>query len=208
MARPRDSTVHSGRTTRRRRQRRKPMVGPIKSRSWGMIAALGAVAVFAAGILTYAVTVKRHDAAPPSGVRSFGKPARDHVSGPVHYAQTPPVGGKHSATPLTCGVYASPVPSENAVHSLEHGAVWITYRPSLSTADVQRLRDLAKGQSYLIVSPDGGLPSRVVASAWGKQLVVPDPTDSRLRRFISYYEQGPQAPEPGAACTGVGSPIA
>ena len=53
---------------------------------------------------------------------------RNHTTKPVQYPQNPPVGGDHSAQYLTCGVYTSPVPNENGVHDLEHGAVWITYR--------------------------------------------------------------------------------
>jgi hypothetical protein len=53
------------------------------------------------------------------------------------------------------------------------------------------------------------LPSPVVASAWGKQLRLDGAGDPRLERFVSAFQQGPQTPEPGAACTGgVGEPKA
>src|SRR5438093_3047791 len=59
----------------------------------------------------------------------------NHARGPVAYSVTPPIGGDHSARWMNCGVYSQPVPSERAVHNLEHGAVWITYRPDLPAAD-------------------------------------------------------------------------
>ena len=51
----------------------------------------------------------------------------NHVTGPVTYSVTPPVGGDHNAIWMNCGVYSQQVPTERAVHNMEHGAVWITY---------------------------------------------------------------------------------
>jgi hypothetical protein len=106
-----------------------------------------------------------------------------------------------------CGFYAEPIRDENAVHSLEHGAVWITYRPDLPQDEVERLRDLAQNETFVLVSPYPGLDSPVVASAWGKQLALESAEDPDLERFVQAYRQGPQTPEPGAVCTGgIGNP--
>jgi len=136
------------------------------------------------------------------GIMTFSGLARDHVNGPISYPQVPPVGGPHNPVWLNCGIYDQPVPNENAVHSLEHGAVWITYQPNLSAADVAQLRSLVRGHAYVILSPYPGLPARVVASAWGAQLRATSADDPRLTQFIKTYEQGPQTPEPGAPCSG------
>jgi Protein of unknown function (DUF3105) len=142
------------------------------------------------------------------GVVTYANLARTHVPGHVTYPQNPPVGGPHNPVWLNCGIYDQPVPNENAVHSLEHGAVWITYRPDLSPAAVTQLQNLARGHSYVILSPYSGLPAPVVASAWGVQLKVQSASDPRLGQFVTKYEQGSQAPEPGAACSGgSGTPI-
>jgi Protein of unknown function (DUF3105) len=142
------------------------------------------------------------------GVVTYSNLARTHVSGPVTYAQNPPVGGPHNPVWLNCGIYGAPVANENAVHSMEHGAVWITYQPTLATGAVQHLISLVKGHSYVILSPYPGLPAPVVASAWGVQLKLQTASDSRIAQFIKKYEQGPQTPEPGAPCSGgTGSPI-
>jgi hypothetical protein len=124
-----------------------------------------------------------------------------HVQGPVVYDQTPPVGGRHSAVWLRCGVYSEPVPNENAVHSMEHGAVWITYVPDLSADDVAKLKNLqALKPEYVIVSPFSGLPSKVVASTWAHQLRVDDIGDPRLSEFVKEYAGGDQGGEGGADC--------
>lgn len=126
---------------------------------------------------------------------------RDHTTDPVTYEQNPPVGGDHHPTWLNCGVYGEPVPNELAVHSLEHGAVWVTYRRDLPADQVAVLAD-AVPDTYIVLSPVDDLPAPVVASAWGVQLQLTGVDDPRLEEFITQYRQGPQTPEPGAACTG------
>ena len=137
-----------------------------------------------------------------SQVETFEGLTKLHVDGPVQYTQTPPVGGNHAPVWQNCGFYREPVANENAVHSLEHGAVWVTYSPDLPAPQVDILRDLAADQSYVLVSPYPGLPTPVVASAWGVQLRLPSAGDRRLRAFVDRYRQSPQAPEPGAPCSG------
>lgn len=143
------------------------------------------------------------------GVEIFNNiPPGQHVPGPVTYPQTPPVGGPHNPIWLNCGVYDQPVPNEHAVHSMEHGAVWVTYRPDLAQADVTTLRNLVHGQQYALLSPYPNLPSPVVASAWGLQLKLDKADDPRLAQFIREYANGPQNPEPGAPCSGaMGEPL-
>ncbi len=119
----------------------------------------------------------------------------------------PPVGGDHDPVPQNCGVYAEPVGTSNAVHSLEHGAVWITYRPGLDQDELDTLTALARGRTYVLLSPFPDLKSPVVLSAWGVQLEVGDANDPRVETFLTKYVQGEQTPEPGAACSGgVGMP--
>jgi putative peptide zinc metalloprotease protein len=146
-------------------------------------------------------------AAPPPGVQSFAVASRLHVTGHVTYAQTPPVGGNHSPVWQNCGFYAAPIENEHAVHSMEHGAVWITYRPDLPADQVDRLRQLAHREQYVIVSPYPGLPAPVVASAWARQLRLASASDPRLAQFVRAFALGDQAPERGGPCTGgTGSP--
>jgi hypothetical protein len=167
--------------------------------------------MFTAGLTAYLLTQTKGQHGrvqdPPHGVQTFANLSRDHVTGPVNYPQNPPVGGPHNPVWLNCGTYANPVANENAVHSLEHGAVWITYQPNLPAIQVSTLRGDAHGQASVVLSPYPDLPAPVVASAWGVQLRLSDTSDPRLNQFISFYQQGPQTPEPGAPCSGgVGSP--
>jgi hypothetical protein len=147
---------------------------------------------------------------PILGVETFPDLSEAHRSGPIEYAETPPPGGVHAPVWVNCGAYAQPVPTEMAVHSLEHGAVWVTYQPDLGAADVAALRALARGRDYVLVTPwgAGALPGSVVAVAWGLRLVADGATDPRLAEFVARYANGPQTPEPGAPCRGgLGTPL-
>ncbi|MEP7188895.1 MAG: DUF3105 domain-containing protein, partial [Roseiflexaceae bacterium] len=107
-----------------------------------------------------------------------------------------------------CGRYDEQIENAYAVHSLEHGAVWITYRPNLPADALAQLRDLLSNKTYTLLSPYPDLPAPVVASAWGTQLPLNSAADPRLPWFITKYRQGAQTPEPGAKCSdGVGVPV-
>ena len=53
----------------------------------------------------------------------------------------PPTGGSHNPRWQNCGIYTDPVDSSLAVHSLEHGAVWLAYQPDLAADKVAELQD-------------------------------------------------------------------
>jgi hypothetical protein len=184
-----------------------------RNSSASTIIGITVILLFAAGLTVYFLapaTAPSPAAAapgPPAGVQTFPNLPRNHVPGHVNYPQNPPVGGEHSTQWLTCGIYPTPVPNENAVHSMEHGAVWITYRPDLPTPDLTTLRTATHGQPYTLLSPYPGLPTPVVATAWGVQLRLPTASDPRLAQFLGFYQRGPQTPEPGAPCAGgIGQP--
>ncbi|HEY0518263.1 MAG TPA: DUF3105 domain-containing protein [Ilumatobacteraceae bacterium] len=136
----------------------------------------------------------------PAGTKTYTNLPRNHVDTPVEYPQTPPVGGNHSPVWQDCQYYDTSVPNERAVHSLEHGAVWITYSPDTSAADREVLKALAATGDHILVSEYKGLPSPIVATAWGKQLLLPSVNDPRLQQFVDFFQSGPQTPELGVTC--------
>lgn len=145
-------------------------------------------------------TIPGARSASPEGTVHFAGLKRDHTTEPVVYGQNPPVGGPHDPEWQPCGVYTEPIATERGVHSMEHGAVWVTYSPDLPATEVDAIAALASGRSHVLVSPYVGLPAPIVASAWGEQLQLQQADDPRLAAFILYYEQGPQTPEPGVPC--------
>lgn len=136
------------------------------------------------------------------GVKFYENLSSEHVTTPVTYPQSPAVGGDHSARWTSCGIYTKPVEQMQAVHSMEHGAVWVTYRPDLPADQVQALTDLVGSNTYVLLSPYPGQEAPVTATAWGIQLTLDNASDERLPEFLRTYVQGEQTPEPGAPCTG------
>ncbi|WP_329245411.1 DUF3105 domain-containing protein [Streptomyces pseudovenezuelae] len=143
---------------------------------------------------------------PVSGEKTWDskKLGRNHVAEPVKYPMQPPVGGNHNQAWMTCDgtVYTKAIANENAVHSLEHGAVWITYNDKAADADVKTLTDKVSKTPYTLMSPDKNQSGTITLSAWGHQLTVEKASDARVEQFLTKYVQGAQTPEPGAACTG------
>ncbi len=169
-----------------------------RNRRIGLWAGIGGGLVAVAAIV--AVVIVSSTPKTIEGLMTFSNEAT-HVDGTVDYPQDPPAGGPHAPIWLNCGIYDQAVPDENAVHALEHGAVWVTYDPALSEAEVQTLRD-AVPSTYAVLSPYPGLPAPVVVSAWDAQLRLDGVDDPRLASFIQAYWKSPNAPEPGALCTG------
>ncbi|ALV33212.1 DUF3105 domain-containing protein [Streptomyces sp. CdTB01] len=143
-------------------------------------------------------------AAPISGEKTWSKLSRNHVTTTVKYPMTPPVGGNHAPVWQDCNgnVYTQPLQNENAVHSLEHGAVWVTYNTKAADADVKALAAKVKKTPYTLMSPYPSESAPITLNAWGHQLKVNKASDPRVDEFLSKYVQGKQTPEPGAACTG------
>ena len=128
---------------------------------------------------------------------------RNHLPGPIAYDSMPPVGGDHAPLWQNCGFYETPIPLEAAVHSLEHGAVWITYRSDLSSAEADLLRQMSAVEPKMLVSPwQGHLPTTLVASAWGTRLGVMSASDRELERFVRRFVASLRSPEHDEPCTG------
>ncbi|OKJ08227.1 DUF3105 domain-containing protein [Kitasatospora sp. CB01950] len=143
------------------------------------------------------------DAAPIEGVKTWDKLGRTHVQTEVKYDQTPPVGGDHNPVWATCmgNVYDQPVKNENAVHSLEHGAVWVTYNGKATPDDIKALGEKVKTTPYSLMSPYPDEQGTITLTAWGTQLTVDNAQDPRIEKFFTKYVQGPQTQEPGASCS-------
>lgn len=166
---------------------------------------IGLVLVATAGSVGYCVVNQR---SLMQAVVTAQYPAGQHIAGTITYRESPPLGGAHNVVWQNCGIYAAPIHDEHAVHALEHGAIWITYRPDLPADQVETLRKIAS-DDFMLLSPYPTLTAPVVASAWNHQIVLEGANDPRLRRFISMFKNNPNTtPEFGAPCFGGTSALA
>ena len=200
--RPRPQPGRGAAAAEQRRQAARQRAARRRAAGFGA-AVLLVVAVVVIAAATSSEDGSGDDVAAPAGTKTFDDLSRQHVPGAVNYPQTQPVGGDHAGTWQNCGFYDEKIVTEQGVHSMEHGAVWLTYRPDLPTGQIASLERLAEGQTYILASPwPEGLPDPVVASAWGRQLGLASADDPKLTDFIRAFRSGPQTPEPGAPCTG------
>ena len=142
-----------------------------------------------------------------AGVKTAKYEGQKHVRPDqrVAYDQSPPFGGPHDGIWADCTgvVYPQAVRTENMVHSLEHGAVWIAYNPDkVDPAGVEKLKQRADGKPYTMMSPYPNLDSPVSLQSWGHQLKVDDAGDKRIDEFITALRQNSNGvyPEVGGSC--------
>ncbi|MGQ0616159.1 MAG: DUF3105 domain-containing protein [Acidimicrobiia bacterium] len=126
---------------------------------------------------------------------------RGHTGADVDYrGPKPPSGGPHNPRPVPCQFYDTPIPDENAVHSLEHGAIWIAYRPDLPDNGKAEIAELVASYPEVMASPYPGLETPVVVAAWERRLVPDGLEDPRLVQFIETYLSMSTAPEARVPC--------
>jgi len=125
----------------------------------------------------------------------------------IPFGSIPPLGGPHAAIWQNCGIYDTPVSGQFAIHSMEHGAVWITYNPELPADQIATLQDMVRGEGSMILNPYPNQTSPIVMTVWDRQLELDSVADARVAEFIGRYK-GNRGPEAGARCSGgVGTPI-
>jgi hypothetical protein len=196
---------------------RKPIT-PVKvagGRNWGPLAVAGLVVVIAAGIIGYGVWAAVQNSkgwedkmTAISGVVNYRAQkdpvleSRQHKDGTLSYKTSPPVGGDHNGLWQNCegNIYDAPIANEHAVHSLEHGAVWIAYKPGLDADQIDSLKKKVQGKTYMLMSPYTGLDKNVSVQVWGYQLKTDDVNDKRIDDFIKAGRQVASV-EPGAICS-------
>ncbi|HEX5857017.1 MAG TPA: DUF3105 domain-containing protein [Microbacterium sp.] len=171
----------------------------------GVTGALLVVAVIVASFVFAPAPAVQYEAggdgAEIEGVETFTNETL-HVEDPVDYPQSPPAGGAHNPAWLNCGIYSEPQQNENAVHSLEHGAVWVTYDASQVSGEELDALKAEMPSSYVILSPYEGLDSPIVMSAWNAQLKLDSAEDERIPQFFEEYWRNQNVPEPTATCSG------
>jgi Protein of unknown function (DUF3105) len=124
---------------------------------------------------------------------------RTHVpdSTKVVYKTNPPTSGNHNPIPAADGYYPVKPFVRHTVHTLEHGRVYIHFKPSLSKRRIDQLGGLFNDDPYhMLLSPDPAIPYQVAVAAWGHLAgckKVNDETYDVIRAFRDRYrDRGPE----------------
>jgi hypothetical protein len=196
-------------------------VAPVKvhsERNWGPIALFagaGVVAVLIIGFAAVQLYRQSHQptwqekAAGIEGIVNYYETdpqvvaQKEHQTGSLTYKMNPPAAGNHNGRWQNCmgDVYTSQVAKEHALHSLEHGAVWIAYRPDLPQNEIDTLAAKVRDREFMLMSPYPGLDKPISLQAWGFQLKVDRADDGRIDAFIDALRKNATL-EPQAGCSG------
>jgi len=230
-----EADMVSGKKTKANRgsvQAARASVVASKPKPWGTIVAVIAVVGLAVGVFGYAYSKIDAQNAKAEALAAWtpsdtNKDPSDKIAGIVKkqyeaskhvtatqrvaYDQSPPFGGPHDSVWADCmgTVYPTAVRTENMVHGLEHGAVWVAYNPDKVTGDaLDKLKNRVTGQPYTQMSPYPGLDKPISLQSWGHQLKLDSADDERIDQFIQSLRRNPNTyPEVGAACDSTSFPV-
>jgi hypothetical protein len=200
-----------------------------KPKPWGTIIAVIAVLALAGTVFGYAYVKLSEQNAKAEALAQWtpsdtNKDPSDKIAGVVKkeykgskhvtaaqrvaYDQSPPFGGPHDSVWADCSgtVYPVAVRTENMVHPLEHGAVWVAYNPDQVTGEaLDKLKKRVEGQQFTTMSPYPGLDKPISLQSWGHQLKLDSADDERIDEFIQSLRRNQYTyPEVGATCDSQG----
>lgn len=119
-----------------------------------------------------------------------------HTGDPITYASDPPVSGAHRPIPADCGVYSAQIPKENMVHTLEHGAVGILYKPDADPDEIKEIEQIVKSYgSHTFSAPYPTLEDPYTVIAWAHLMRLDEFDKAAITEFIDVFREGGDAPE-------------
>ena len=119
-------------------------------------------------------------------VQEFKDQGTEHISesGNFEYNSNPPTSGPHYGQAPAWGFYEEPIDDESAIHAIEHGGVWVSYK-NLEQAEIDLLEDFAKNNSEsVIVTQRDKNKSRISAVAWTKLVDFESVDVDALQKFL------------------------
>ena len=119
-----------------------------------------------------------------------------HTDGAITYPADPPVSGEHRPTPADCGVYSEQIPNENMVHTLEHGAVGVLYKPDADKEEIAKIEELVRSyESHVFSEPYPNLEDPYTVVAWAHLMRLDDFDQPAIKEFIDFFREAGDSPE-------------
>lgn len=128
-------------------------------------------------------------------VEEFEIEGRSHVSAGtnISYKTNPPTSGDHFGQAKGWGVYNREVDDKMALHGLEHGGIWISYK-EIDDETKEILKEIGKSNSQsVIVAPRPNNDDKIVIASWGKYMRLESVDKVLIQKYIDTYKN--QSPE-------------
>ncbi|MBI2097045.1 MAG: DUF3105 domain-containing protein [Candidatus Sungbacteria bacterium] len=162
----------------------------------GLVAAL-----MVGGVIYY--SQRKSESLPGVAYETVG---REHIglngAPPQPYNSNPPSSGGHFSTSANWGVYDYEVEDKIFIHNLEHGGVWIAYRPNIPPAVVEALKGIVNefGGSKLVMAPRSANDSDIAVVSWGHVFKInldsgslSESSRDQIRQFYKAFKnRGPE----------------
>ena len=173
----------------------------MKDKKFGIVMTVLVIAVLGAAVVFGKDTVER--------IRLGNEQAdngRQHVSqteAPQYGESEPPTSGDHG-DPVPKQAYTAELPDYNTIHNLEHGYVYITYRPDIPQEEVEKLTGLFSERSNeefspakVIMAPRAANESPIVLSSWRRSMTFDSYDEQQMMDY--YLSNVNKSPEPAAS---------
>ena len=122
--------------------------------------------VLVAGIIIW---IARMPAPIPPG-DAFAGQGQEHVdlSYQFSYNSNPPTSGPHYSSPASWSIYDYEVADKIFIHNLEHGGIWISYRPTISSQAIDDLKGIVRefDESQIVMGPRLANDTDIAVAAW------------------------------------------
>lgn len=153
------------------------------------------LAVIAGGV--YGLVILQQQANKNKPGVEYPDQGQQHIApGQTHdpYNSNPPTSGPHYEQPAPWGVYDKELPDEQLIHNLEHGGIWISYKPGLDEEAINQLKDITDDYSVkLIMTPRPQNDSSVAVAAWQRLLKLDSFDKDQIKSFIkAFINKGPE----------------
>ena len=122
---------------------------------------IGFIVFVIVGSVGYFALNKKNNPAPERLGTSQQDKGQKHVEGIEKQSNKggqPPTSGDHAISPLPWQVYDQEIPDSVAIHNLEHGGIYISYRPDVPKEQIDKI----KAVFFEPFSIDNFTPNKVV----------------------------------------------
>ena len=113
----------------------------------------------------------------------------------IMYNSNPPTSGPHYSTAAQSGIYDTEFPDRELIHNIEHGHIWISYRPDLPKDEIEQLAVIAKSYgTKIVMAPRAKDESPIAIAAWQHLLKLNTVDEVQIRAFINARQgHGPES---------------